>query len=1156
MHPRALICLSSIVTVLTLPAVVRAADISWNNAAGGNWGVATNWSGGVVPGANDNAIITLAGTYTVTLNVSATVGSLTLGGTMGTQTLSNSSQILTLNGASTINANGVYTQSGGTLTGAGTLTVNGTVNWSAGTMLGAGDTNIAMGATLSINGIPTKTLRRNITNMGTTNWVGSGNINGGDGRVFTNHGSFNILNDQFFSHTIGSAPVFNNLTTGWVTKSGTTGNTTYNGPVFNNSGMLVVSSGVVALSGGGTNDATFDMSAAGTRVDIISGTYHFDAGATATGAGALRITNGTLSINDNVTVANFDQHGGTLTGAGTLRVNNTLNWFGGITIGGGGTLIPMGGTLNIDTAPTKTARRNIFNEGTTNWKGTGNINGGDGAVFTNHGSFNMQNDQFWSHTIGNAPVFTNQPTGWVSKSGTSGTSTFNGLVFNNSGMLVVSSGVVALSGGGMNDARFDMSAAGARVDITSGTYNFNTGATATGAGALRITNGTLSINAAVPVVNLEQQGGTLTGARALTVTDTLNWTAGTMIDIGDTIIPVGATLHIGNPPTKTARRNIINSGTANWDGTGNINSGDGMVFTNHGSFNILNDQFWSYTVGNAPQFSNRPTGIVNKTGGPGTTTLAGVVFNNSGTVNANSGTLAFNGGLTQTAGATHLAGGHLATSSLIDIQGGILDGSGNIGGDVSNGGHVNPGTSPGIFNVTGMYSQQSAGVYNVDLNGLTPATQFDQLNLVGRVMLAGVLNVSLGFGPTTGNGFTIINNDGIDAVTGTFTGLPEGAMFTGGGVQFQISYAGGSGNDVVLTAGGGVAITSTPTASTPPTVTPSVTPTHSATRTATTTPTITQSATPTLTAAGTLTPTGSPTHTSIATATPTHSATGMPTATRTATPSPTVTVTGTTTPRLVTLVGRLLKPGRGGEAGDRGQVPAVGVRVDLFLCEQERRNRCIEMPGEALASSVTDERGRFRITVPAQLIRRRLFMLSAIVDEVRVVKLRVLTFLRRLQEVSASGFLRQGEDPIDAVLDAVSEAAVQLLDEAGLENFGDTGIEEVISAVDEANANANFEALTPEEAVDQAVTTAAADPSVQMALEDNRFTPTPEVMLCTGDCDGVGGVTVDEIIIGVNIALGNALVEACVQFDADGSDSVTVDELVLAVSYALVGCPS
>lgn len=59
---------------------------------------------------------------------------------------------------------------------------------------------------------------------------------------------------------------------------------------------------------------------------------------------------------------------------------------------------------------------------------------------------------------------------------------------------------------------------------------------------------------------------------------------------------------------------------------------------------------------------------------------------------------------------------------------------------------------------------------------------------------------------------------------------------------------------------------------------------------------------------------------------------------------------------------------------------------------------------------------------------------------------------------------------------------------------------------------------------------------------------------CTGDCDGDGQVTVDEVIQGVNIALGSAPLTQCQAFDADGGGAVTVDEIVAAVTNALNGC--
>ncbi len=76
--------------------------------------------------------------------------------------------------------------------------------------------------------------------------------------------------------------------------------------------------------------------------------------------------------------------------------------------------------------------------------------------------------------------------------------------------------------------------------------------------------------------------------------------------------------------------------------------------------------------------------------------------------------------------------------------------------------------------------------------------------MTGTVSLGGAtLDITLinSFDPALGNTFTIINNDGTaDAVSGNFAGLTQGATLTDGNKAFRISYTGGDGNDVVLTA--------------------------------------------------------------------------------------------------------------------------------------------------------------------------------------------------------------------------------------------------------------------------------------------------------------------------------------------------------------------
>jgi len=61
---------------------------------------------------------------------------------------------------------------------------------------------------------------------------------------------------------------------------------------------------------------------------------------------------------------------------------------------------------------------------------------------------------------------------------------------------------------------------------------------------------------------------------------------------------------------------------------------------------------------------------------------------------------------------------------------------------------------------------------------------------------------------------------------------------------------------------------------------------------------------------------------------------------------------------------------------------------------------------------------------------------------------------------------------------------------------------------------------------------------------------------CVGDCNNDGLVTVDELVHGVNIALGELPLSGCPAFDADSSGDVTVNELIVGVSNAVNVCPS
>jgi autotransporter-associated beta strand protein len=146
-----------------------------------------------------------------------------------------------------------------------------------------------------------------------------------------------------------------------------------------------------------------------------------------------------------------------------------------------------------------------------------------------------------------------------------------------------------------------------------------------------------------------------------------------------------------------------------------------------------------------------------------------------------------------------------------NVTGGALGlsgfgGTGTVGTVNVTQGAISAGTltSPtGVLN-TGSLTFTANGAYAVKIGGTTPgANGHDQLNVAGAVNLNNARLAPIpwsGFRPAIGDSFTILRNDGTDAVNGTFLNAPEGAIFGGAlNTAFRITYQGGDGNDVVIT---------------------------------------------------------------------------------------------------------------------------------------------------------------------------------------------------------------------------------------------------------------------------------------------------------------------------------------------------------------------
>lgn len=145
----------------------------------------------------------------------------------------------------------------------------------------------------------------------------------------------------------------------------------------------------------------------------------------------------------------------------------------------------------------------------------------------------------------------------------------------------------------------------------------------------------------------------------------------------------------------------------------------------------------------------------------------------------------------------------LLTNSPVVLNGGTLGGHGavrSISVGSSTPTWLSPGASPGRL-ASGNVTLRTNATFIAELEGLAPGLKHDQLGVTGFVDLAGAaLDLRLGFAPALGDIFTLIENDGAEAVTNTFAGLPQLSYFTNAsGLLFRVDYAGGDGNDVIAT---------------------------------------------------------------------------------------------------------------------------------------------------------------------------------------------------------------------------------------------------------------------------------------------------------------------------------------------------------------------
>ena len=458
---------------------------------------------------------------------------------------------------------------------------------------------------------------------------------------------------------------------------------------------------------------------------------------------------------------------------------------GGGGLGAGGAIFVMdGATLTI--AGTLTVNNNTVTGGTGGTGAAGTAEDGsafgDGVFLQGSGTLTFNPDTGNTQTLAN--TITDQAgsggTGsWALTKNGAGTLTLSA-ANSYSGATNLSAGTLSLSGSGTLG-----NAAGA-LNLTGGTLDLGT-TTQTRTGTITLNGATVSNGTLSSSGTFETQSGTIsavlagTGTLAKTGTGTVTLSAantytgattlsagtltlsgsGTLGDAAGALNLTGGTLDLGTT-TQTRTGTITLNGATVSNGT----------LSSSGTFATQSGTISTVLAG---------TGALAKTG-TGTVTLSGA-NTYTGTTTISAGTLAVNGSI----------------SSAATVQSGATLGGTGTTNDVTvqSGGIHAPGNSIGTQTVNGNY---------VLGNGAILAIEVDDAGNADKVIVNGTVDITgatLRITGISGNNFsgqstynyTIIENDGVDAITGDFATIDNKLAF----YDATHSTTGDTGNDVTLT---------------------------------------------------------------------------------------------------------------------------------------------------------------------------------------------------------------------------------------------------------------------------------------------------------------------------------------------------------------------
>ncbi|WP_422105333.1 HYR domain-containing protein [Winogradskyella sp.] len=635
-------------------------------------------------------------------------------------------------------------------------------NWADGNLLGGGTVvnnnilNLTTGATKVVSGDST------FENNGTINIASVGDLRIIGVNSSINNKALGIIDMQEDSGNItwsGTAGLLFN--DGLIKKTTSTGEAQIITPFTNNNGTIQVESGILSIQNPTSN--TF-----------FGGTYNvftnavFDLDTEITIEGTLQgVINGTLNWNSTLVVAN----GATATF--DFSVDTSFNWNSG-SLTGGGTLI-NNNTIDLDTGSTKAVRggSTFNNNGKLNFVSAGDLWIADENSLMNNNLSGVIDLQTASGNItwsGTAGLLVNQ--GLISRTTNTGEAQILIPFTNNDGTIQVEEGTLSIQ---ISEGK----------TFLNGTYNvfadaiFDLDTEITIEGTLQgVIDGALNWNNVLNVVDMTS------ASLDFTVNNNFNWTNGSLTGGGTAINNSVISLTTGGTKNITGATTFENNGTINFESNGDLWITSANTVLNNNETGFIDMKFdsgnisWSGTSGTLNNF-----GLLSRS----TSTGLAQIFtdlNNFGTIEIASGELE----ITSSRPFTNTTTGVIRGIGIFDLP---------PTANYTNNGSFAPGLSPGTLNVQGDYTSASTSQLEIELNGLTPDTEYDVLAITGNNnVFEGSVAIIMGFEGNIGDEFTIATTSGTIA-SGNLQSPIENIDFDGKRYTFEVSYP--DTNKVVLT---------------------------------------------------------------------------------------------------------------------------------------------------------------------------------------------------------------------------------------------------------------------------------------------------------------------------------------------------------------------